>query len=169
MIHFKTIIKKFDKQGEKTGWTYIEVSAKQAEMLNPGVRTSYRVKGSLDDYAIEKTAILPMGNGSFIMPLNANLRKGIKKQKDATLNVQLELDKEPLKHDAEFVDCLKDEPKALETFQSLAKGHQNYFSKWIESAKTEPTKAKRIAMAVNALANCWGFPEMLRASKKEKQ
>ena len=32
-----------------------------------------------------------------------------------------------------------------------------------------PTKAKRIAMAVNALAKGMGFPEMLRAHKKEKE
>ncbi|HVF97457.1 MAG TPA: YdeI/OmpD-associated family protein, partial [Flavisolibacter sp.] len=55
------------------------------------------------------------------------------------------------------------------TFESLTKGHRLYFSKWIESAKTEPTKAKRIAMAVNALAKGWGYPEMMRANKKEKQ
>ena len=169
MIHFKTIIKRFDKQGEKTGWTFIEISAKQAEVINPGVRTSYRVKGRLDNYAIEKVAIMPMGGGGFIMPLNATIRKGIRKQKDAMVEVYLELDKEPIKIDPEFLDCLNDEPKALNTFQQFPKGHQNYFSKWIESAKTEQTKAKRIAMAINALAKGWGFPEMLRANKKEKQ
>lgn len=169
MIHFKTIIKKFDRQGEKTGWTYIAITAKQAELINAGVKTSYRVKGMLDNYAIEKIAIMPMGDGSFIMPLNATIRKGIKKQKDAPLEVYLELDKDPVQIDREFLECLKDEPKAIETFQKFPKGHQNYFSKWIESAKTEPTKAKRIAMAINALAKGWGFPEMLRASKKEKE
>jgi hypothetical protein len=168
MVYFKTIIKKFERQGEKTGWTYIEISAEQAEAINPGVRTSYRVKGRLDDYMIEKIAVLPMGNGGFIIPLNATIRKGIKKQKEATLEVHLEIDKEPIKLDAEFMDCLNDEPKALETFQQFPKGHQNYFSKWIESAKTEQTKAKRIAMAINALAKGWGFSEMLRASKKRK-
>ncbi len=169
MIKFKTIIKKFDKQGEKTGWTFIEITAKQAGLINPGVKTSYRVKGKLDDYFIEKIAIMPMGNGGFIMPLNAGIRKAIKKQKDAELAVELEVDERPIEIDADFLDCLKEEPQALETFQGLTKGHQNYFSKWMESAKTEQTKAKRIAMAVNALSRGWGFPEMLRAAKKEKQ
>lgn len=169
MIKFKTIIKKFDKQGEKTGWTFIEITAKQATLINPGVKTSYRVKGKLDDYGIEKIAIMPMGNGSFIMPLNASIRKAIKKQKDAPLNVQLELDERALEIDNDFLDCLMEESGAMKTFQSLTKGHQNYFSKWIESAKTEQTKAKRIAMAVNALCKGWGYPEMLRAAKKEKQ
>jgi hypothetical protein len=169
MIHFKTIIKQFAKQGEKTGWTYIEITAKQAESLNPGIRSSYRVKGRLDFYEIEKAAIMPMGDGSFIIPLNATIRKGIKKQKGAEVEARLEVDKEPIRLDTEFMECLQDEPKGLEVFQQLTKGHQNYFSKWIESAKTEHTKAKRIAMAVNALCKGWGFPEMLRANKKEKQ
>ena len=169
MIHFVTIIKKFDKQGEKTGWTYIEISKKQAGQINPGVKTSYRVKGRLDNYNIEKIAIMPMGNGDFIMPLNATVRKGIKKQKSAELEVWLELDTEPIKLDADFMECLQDDATALETFQNFPKGHQNYFSRWIESAKTESTKTKRIAMAVNALSKGWGFPEMLRAHKKEKQ
>jgi hypothetical protein len=169
MVDFKTVIKKFDKQGEKTGWTYIEIPSKLAALINPGVKTSYRVKGRLDDYAIQKIAIMPMGDGGYIMPLNATIRKGIRKQKGADVEVRLEIDKEPLLIDEEFMDCLKDEPRALETFRQFAKGHQNYFSKWIESAKTEPTKAKRIALAVNALSKGWGFPEMLRANKKEKQ
>ncbi len=169
MVQFKTVIQKFDKQGEKTGWTYIPISAEQAGKINPGVKTSYRVKGRLDHYAIEKVAILPMGDGGFILPLNATIRKGIKKEKGAGLHVHLELDVKPLEIDLEFTECLQDEPKALQTFQSLTKGHQNYFSKWIQSAKTDPTKAKRIAIAVNALAKGMGFPEMLRAQKKRKE
>jgi hypothetical protein len=169
MVQFTTTIKKFDKQGEKTGWTYIQILSKEAEVMNPGVKTSYRVKGKLDDYAIEKIAIMPMGDGNFIMPLNATIRKNIRKGKGDTVQVKLEWDKEPLAPDADFLECLQDDPEALRHFQSLAKGHKNYFSKWIESAKTAPTKAKRIAMAVTALSKGLGFPEMLRAQKAEKQ
>lgn len=169
MIQFKTIIQRFATQGEKTGWTYIPITAKQAAVLNPGVKTSYRVTGTLDAYAIEKVAVMPIGDGSFIMPLNATIRKGIKKQKGAEVDVRIEVDTEPVQMDLELMECLNDDPDALRHFQSLTKGHQTYFSKWIESAKTTPTKAKRIAMAVNALAKGWGFPEMLRAAKKEKQ
>lgn len=169
MIQFNTVIQKFEKQGEKTGWTYIPVSAQQAAGINPGVKTSYRVSGFLDEFPIEKLAIMPMGDGSYIMPLNAAIRKGIKKGQGASLNVRIALDKEPVPADGDFMECLQDEPTALQSFQKLTKGHQNYFSKWIQSAKTETTKAKRIAMAVNALAKGWGFPEMIRAQKKEKQ
>jgi hypothetical protein len=49
----------------------------------------------------------------------------------------------------------------------LPGSHRNYFSKWIDSAKTDATKTKRIAMAVNALSKKWGYPEMMRNSRKE--
>ncbi|HVG14104.1 MAG TPA: YdeI/OmpD-associated family protein, partial [Chitinophagaceae bacterium] len=131
--------------------------------------TSFRVKGRLDHFAIEKAALLPMGKGKFILTLNAAIRKVIKKGTGASLEVKLQTDDSPLLVNTEFLDCLNDEPAAATTFQSLTKSHQLYFSKWIESAKTEPTKAKRIAMAVNALAKGWGFSEMLRAAKIKKE
>lgn len=169
MVRFTAIIKRFADQGEKTGWTYIEIPSKAAEQLKPTTKTSFRVKGRLDDFMIEKAALLPMGGGKFILTLNATIRKGIKKQKGATLEVSIEEDKAPLLVNAEFLECLRDEPAAMKTFDGITNSHRLYFSKWIESAKTETTKAKRIAMAVNALAKGWGFPEMLRAGKKEAQ
>lgn len=169
MIRFRTMLQKFDKQGEKTGWTYIVISEEQVAALKPATKVSFRVKGKLDSYPIEKIALMPMGDGSYIMAVNAIMRKAIRKQKGEAVKVQLEVDKEPIQIDADLMACLNDEPKALKTFQALTKGHQNYFSKWIESAKTEPTKAKRIALAVNALAKGWGYPEMIRAQKKTKQ
>ncbi|WP_121355355.1 YdeI/OmpD-associated family protein [Flavisolibacter nicotianae] len=169
MLQFKTIIQKFDKQGEKTGWTYIAISREQATALNPNVKTSFRVKGTLDQYAIEKLALLPMGDGSFIMPLNAATRKGIRKAKGAEVFVRLKIDSDPIQLDADFLECLQDEPLAVKMFESLPKGHRNYFSHWIESAKTTSTKAKRIAMAVDALARGMGFPQMMRARKQQKE
>jgi uncharacterized protein YdeI (YjbR/CyaY-like superfamily) len=66
----------------------------------------------------------------------------------------------------EFMECLTDEPEALQFFNSLTGSHQRYFSKWIESAKTDDTKAKRIAQSINAFLKKQGFPEMMRANKR---
>lgn len=153
--------------GEKTGWTYIEIPADIAQKLKPGNKKSFRVKGKLDHFSIEKTSLLPMGKGAFIMPLNAVMRKGIGKKEGGMLRVQLEEDKREYVLNFDMMECLKDEPAAVKKFKSLPGSHQRYFSKWIESAKTEATKAKRIAMTVNALAKGWGFAEMIRANKKQ--
>lgn len=169
MVQFKATILKFKAQGEKTGWTYIVVPAKVAQQINPGVKKSYRVKGKFDSYAFDAMTLLPMGEGDFIIPLKGDIRKAIKKNAGATLQVQIALQPKAYEIDAEFMECLNDEPKALEHFNSLTGSHKNYFSKWIETAKTAPTKAKRIAMAVDALAKKWGYPEMIRAETKRRK
>ncbi len=79
MISYKTIILTFDKQGEKTGWTYIQVPADIAQQLKPDTKKSFRVKGKLDNYKIKAVALLPMGEGNFIMPINGAMRKAIGK------------------------------------------------------------------------------------------
>lgn len=168
MVQFHTIVKKFDKQGEKTGWSYIEIPEEMASKIKPGCKKSYRVKGSLDNYKIEKTSLLPMGNGNFIIPLNATIRKALGKRKGAEIKVSLEEDNRKIEINKTFLLCLADEPGALEFFNSLPGSHRNYFSKWIESAKTEETKTNRITRAVTALSRKMGYPEMMRFVKQEK-
>ena len=168
MVHFTTTILQFGKQGEKTGWHYIEIPAAIAQKIKPGNKKTFRVKGKLDDYQIRRIALLPVGEGSFIMALNAEIRKAIRKRKGASVQVKLEQDGTPPSPPADFIECLKDEPPAIKYFSGLAKSHQNYFCNWINSAKTEPTKAKRIAQSITALSRRQGFGEMLRSLKKEK-
>ena len=165
MIKFNTIIQRFDKQGEKTGWTYIEISKVQAQKLNPGVKVGYRVKGKLDQFAYEKTALLPMGEGRFIMPLKANVRKAIGKKMGDKLTVEMELDQRQLQPSADFMKCLKEDPEAMKFFKTLPGSHQRYYSKWIESAKTAQTKAKRIVQAMEGFTKQKGFSEMMRENK----
>ena len=99
----------------------------------------------MDDYEFSMIALLPMGGGDFIMALNAAMRKGIRKQKGAIIKVKMAVDTNDIKPPEELIECLQDEPEAFKYFKSLPKGHQNYFTNWINSAKTDPTKAKRIA------------------------
>lgn len=166
MVQFTTTIKQFGQQGEKTGWTYIEIPVDASDELKPGNKKGFRVKGKLDNFSINRIALIPMGGGIFILPLNADIRRGIGKRKGAILKVQLEVDETPFEPNKDFINCLDDDPPGKKFFNSLPKSHRDYFSKWIDEAKTEPTKTKRIALAVNALSKKWGFPEMLRNSKK---
>lgn len=168
MVQFSTSIKQFKAQGEKTGWTYIQIPAKIIEQLSPTSKKIFRVKGKLDNYSIKSRALMPMGDGSFILPLNATIRKQIKKTKGATLEVMLEVDKAKPKLSPELLECLEDEPRALEVFNSYTPSHKLYFSNWITSAKTEATKTKRIAQAVNALSKGFDFGLMLRTLRDER-
>lgn len=165
MIQFTATIHKFAKQGEKTGWTYIEITASQAKKLKPATKVSFRVKGTLDSFNIKQIALIPMGEGNFIMPLNATMRKGIGKKLGDKLKVAIQADDSEFAFSEDFLACLEDDPIAYDFFQTLSGSHQKYFSKWIDSAKTSHTKTKRIVMAVTALSKMMGYPEMIRANK----
>ena len=168
MLQFIATISRFKQQGEKTGWTYIEVPASLATQLVPGNKKGFRVKGFLDKYPFSGISLLPMGGGDFIMTLNATIRKGIKKNPGSKINVRMEVDTKPIIPPKELIECLQDEPKAQDRFRQLPKSHQNYFTQWINQAKTEPTKAKRIASSINALVAGLGFPEAVRSLRKNK-
>lgn len=165
MIQYVATLYKFAKQGEKTGWTYIEINGRQANRLKPDTKVSFRVKGTLDSFKIKQIALLPMGEGNFIMPLNATMRKGIGKKPGDKLKVSIEADDSAFAFSEDFIACLQDDPVAYDFFQTLSGSHQKYFSKWIDSAKTSYTKTKRIVMAVTALSKKQGYPEMIRANK----
>jgi hypothetical protein len=162
MVHFTATIQKFAEQGEKTGWSYVIIPPDILEQLKPGFKRSFRVKGKLDDFPISQQALIPIGAGQFILPLNANIRKAIHKNKGAMLNLGLTEDKKPLELSAELVECFADAPTAKKKFDSLTRSHQMYFSKWIESAKTLETKTKRISLTIQAMERNLNFGEMLR-------
>ena len=169
MVRFTTKILQFGEMGEKTGWSYIRIPAALAEKLMSGVRKSFRVKGRLDEHAIEKVALLPMGEGDFIMPLKANVRKTLRKQKGDSLRVELEVDKAVIKPPKDLMECLADEPEALAYFKTLPKSHQNYFGNWVREAKTEGTRTKRLASVVMAMTRRQNFGEMLRARAEDRE
>jgi hypothetical protein len=165
MIQYTTTIHKFDQQGEKTGWTYIEIPAAIAQELFPDNKKSFRVKGKLDNFPIESIAVMPMGDGSFIMALNAAIRKGILKKHGAMLKVQLAKDETVAALHPDLLAGLSEEEDAKRFFESLAPSHQRYFSKWIGDAKTEPTKIKRLIQCILALSQQKDYGTMIREQK----
>lgn len=165
---FNATIERFGSMGEKTGWSYIRIPASHAERLKPGTRKSFRVKGMLDGYAISAVALLPVGDGDFIMPLNAGMRRGIGKSKGASLTVRIVPDDTSYELNRDFMECLADDPGASEYFSTLARSMQNYFSKWIESEKTDNTRITRIAQSVSALSRRMNYSEMIRDLQMKK-
>lgn len=168
MITFHTTIQKFGSQGEKTGWTYILIPARIASRIRPGVRTSFRVSGELDEVAITAVALLPMGEGDFILPLKAELRKKLHKAKGDRVKVSLREEKKVPPLSSDLLSCLKDEPGAKQFFDKLPGSHKRYYANWVESAKTEATRTRRIAAVIHGLLHGMTFPEMMRWSKEQK-
>ncbi len=167
MIYFETTINKYKENVEKTSWTFIEISSEIATILKPNYKRSFRVKGLLNKVVLNATAIIPIGNGIFVLPLNITIRKQLKMPVGETINVALEIEEKEYELNVDFVDCLLDVPSANNYFKTLTKSHQKYFSKWIESAKTTETKSNRIVRAINALSKKLGYSEMVKIKKED--
>lgn len=169
MVSFKVEIEKFDANGEKTGWSYVFIPHALADQIKPGERRSIRVKGTIDGVSISGMSLMPMGEGDFIMALNAKLRRQLKKEAGAVVNLCLEHHadfKIEMPEDLEI--CLAQEEGLLECFMSFPKSHQNYYIVWLNTAKTEATRTKRIVMIMDAMAKKYNFGQMLRSAQKEK-
>jgi len=166
MPEWKTVIEKFGRKGEKTGWTYIVVPLDIAENLNPGSKKSFRVKGYLDATAISGVSLIPMGEGNYILPLKADLRKRIGKKAGAEIFVQLEKDETEYELNPDMMLCLQDDAEAFNFFAALPLSHQKYFSKYVDAAKTPETKEKRIVRIVRAMLLKQNYAEMIRSSKE---
>lgn len=168
MIQFNAMILQFGEMGEKTGWRYIEVSAEIAQELLPGNKKSFRVKGKVDNYPISGFALMPMGDGRFIMPLKQEIRRAIHKEAGAMVTVKLEEHKDfKVEIPADLQECFDFDPEAFEQFKSMPTSHRNYFIKWITDAKTDETRAKRIVNTVNAMLRKWSYNVMIREIRKE--
>lgn len=163
MITFTAPILQFNEKGEKTGWSYIVITKKHAHQLKPDMKVSFRVKGTLDSHPIQQASLLPMGDGKFILPINAAMRKATGKKSGDKLIVSLQADESRFVLSPDLMKCLKDDPVAMKFFKSLPGSHQKYFSKWIESAKTTPTKTKRIVICLTAFSKHMNYGEMMRS------
>ena len=165
MFSFKAIIQKYSAKAEKTGWTFVDMPMDIVLKLKLKNRREFRIKGTMDDVRFERLVCYPSKEGHFIIALNAELRKKLGKKEGAQLLVKFELDKSEALKSQELLDCLKEEPAALKQFNSLLLSHQNYFHRYVFTAKGADTRAGRIVNVINAMYKKMNFGEMIRSLK----
>ncbi len=175
MVTFTAMLRRFGAKGEKTGWTYIDIPAAVANLLSGGQKKAFRVKGRLGTVSIQQVGLVPMGESAepdetgelapYILAINATMRRGLGKEVGATIQVELERDESELALSEDLLTCLADAPDALAFFETLPRGHQQYFSNWIDSAKTLPTREKRLSQAIAGLSMKLGYGDTIRHFK----
>jgi hypothetical protein len=169
MVTFKAEIERFAEMGEKTGWSYVFIPQGLAQEIKPDCKKSFRVKGRIDQVDIRGMATVPMGEGDFIIALKSSLRKHLRKEQGAIVHVELEEDKNfkiEIPEDLEL--CLSEEPHLIDGFMKLPMSHRNWYINWLNSAKTEPTRTKRLVKIVSAMDRNLSFGEMMREGKEPK-
>ena len=150
---------KIKKKAGKGGWSYVVLTGIPASLRSPlGL---VRVKGFVDTYELRQFNLLPMKNGSMLLPLKAPLRKAIKKKEGDSVRVTLFVDKSPVETPEEILDSLADSPRAYEFFLKLSDSNKKYYIDWIEDAKKIETKAARIVKMIKLLERgkkFWDWP-----------
>lgn len=139
-----------EKYPGKGGWTYAAIP----EVLQD--KHAYfgwvRVKGRIDDYEFSGYKLMPMGNGQLFLPVKAAIRKKIGKQEGDWVHIVLYADHAPTAIPEEFLECLKDDPIACQSFMNYSDQQKKEIIDWIYSAKTDDIKVERIAKTINKLA-----------------
>lgn len=169
-VQFSAEIERFEKNGEKSGWFYLVIPETTAGRLKPDNRKFFRIRGTINGRPYRGLGLLPAGDDSFILAVNASIRKELKVGLGDVLHLNMEEDTEfEITTPADLEICLAEEPHLLEKFLSFNKANRNYFINWINAAKTEPTRTRRIAMTVEAMELGLDFGAMIRRDKARRQ
>lgn len=139
-----------EKMGCNGGWTFIEIPEIPMPKTPFGM---LKVKGKIDDYEFSNFTLMPLGNGNLMLAVKTEIRKKIKKQAPDMVHLTLYEDYEAFKIPDELVLCMGEEKDIVEKFETYSEGQKKAFVKWIYSAKTEQTKADRIAKTIVMVQN----------------
>ena len=133
------MIEKFLSKG---GWTYVLLPQLESNKNAPfGWRNVF---GTIDNLFIENYNLQPFGNGQLFLPLNAKVRKDIKK--NVGENVKIKLYETILSNEdiTKIINCFQANEQANIRWQKLSDANKSKTLHHIFRAKNEDEKAKRI-------------------------
>ncbi|MEA1882265.1 MAG: YdeI/OmpD-associated family protein [Candidatus Marinimicrobia bacterium] len=146
MKKFKTKLISYDISG---AWTFLTVPFSVEKEY--GTKAQVKVKGTIDGISYKST-LLPLGDGKHNLVVKKEIRNKIGKEAGDIVSVTLEKDtaKRVVKAPQDLRDAMT--KKASEFFDGLAPSYKKAYVEWIESAKKEETRQRRIAKAVDMLS-----------------
>jgi hypothetical protein len=99
-----------------------------------------------------RTTVARMG-GEFLLGLNRAVRQAAGVEAGDTVEVDLELDTAPREVEVPqaLADALAADRAAREAFDRLAYTHRKEYVRWIEEAKRDETRQRRLAQALEML------------------
>ena len=129
----------------------VVLSDEQVEQVGEGAKR-FPVLATVNGYSW-RTSVMRMG-GEFLVGLNREVRK----EAGDTVAVRLELDNEPREVEVPpaLQQALSSDAVARKAFEQLAYTHRKEYARWVDEAKREETRQRRVEKAL----------EMLREGKK---
>jgi Bacteriocin-protection, YdeI or OmpD-Associated/Domain of unknown function (DUF1905) len=109
------------------------------------------VRATVNGYTF-RTTLFSMG-GRALLGLNREVRDAAGVTAGEEVSVELERDEEPrtVAVPADLAAALDVDPAVRDTFDGLSYTHRKEYVRWIEDAKREATRSRRVAKAVEML------------------
>jgi hypothetical protein len=147
LVDNQYLLQKFPGKG---GWTYAAIpEVEQPKRIPFGW---VRVKGTIDAFDIGRSKLMPMGNGQLFFPVNAEIRKKIKKKAGDIVHIVLYSDEHLGELPWEIMECFQNEPSEIyQNFLSLSNEDQKAYIDWIYDAKSDDLKVNRIIKMMERL------------------
>jgi hypothetical protein len=116
------------------------------------------VRATINGYTYRST--VGSVDGRAMLSISAEVRAAAGVAAGDEIEVELEVDTEPreVAVPGDLADALRADPEAKDFFEQLSYSHQSAYVTWIESAKKDETRRKRIPEAV----------EMLRSGRRQR-
>ncbi len=118
-----------------------------------GTGGQVKVKATFDGEPY-RGSIAPMGGGRHAIGVSKAIRVAIGKEVGDTVKVTLERDTEPrtVEVPGDLVAALRKSKTARERFDKLSYTHRREYARWIEEAKKQETRERRVAKAIEMLS-----------------
>ena len=128
----------------------VVLTEKQVAAVGEGAKR-FPVVATVNDYTW-RTTITRM-RGEFLLGLNREVRKQARVEAGDTVDVKLELDAAPREVEVPqaLAAALAQDAKAHASFQRLAYTHRKEYARWIDEAKREETRQRRVSEALELL------------------
>jgi hypothetical protein len=109
------------------------------------------VRATVNGYAF-RTTLFTMG-GRALLGLNREVREAAGLEAGQDVSVELEHDDEPrtVEVPTDLAVALEADPAVRETFDRLSYTHRKEYVRWIEDAKRDETRTRRIAKSIELL------------------
>jgi hypothetical protein len=117
-----------------------------------GSKARVPVSGTINGFPF-RSSVFPMGGGNHYMAVNRAMREGAGAKGGDTISVVMEVDIAPrvVTVPADFKKSLARSKELKAAFDKLSYTHKKEFVQWIEGAKREETRARRIEKALEMI------------------
>ncbi len=146
-FEFQAVLKRPEGVGT---WTYLDIPIDMARAF--GSKGRIKIRGTINGCPFRSSA-LPHGDGTHYLVVNSAIRNALGVAQGAKVKVVLEADTgdRTVTIPPDLKRALSKGKSARAAFDALSYSRKKEFVEWIESAKRDETRVRRVTLALDML------------------